>query len=121
MAWALKLKVNPASLRFERLPNRWGYCSPAGEITLALDLVNQDECFQDYVIVHELLYLRMRAHGRRFRRCSLLMSLAGGTNSNARQKRAVSCELGKRMGKVGGTELNPSPPKAIPSKLLLSI
>ena len=67
MSWAVRLRVNPGALRFEDLRDRWGYCSPAGEVTLALDLVDQDERFQDYVIVHELLHLRVRSHGKRFR------------------------------------------------------
>lgn len=67
MSWALRLKVNLRSLRFEDLDDRWGYCSPAGEVTLALDLVAKDDRFQDYVIVHELLHLRVRSHGKRFR------------------------------------------------------
>jgi len=67
MSWALRLKVNPVALRFEDLKDRWGYCSPAGEVTLALDLVDKDGRFQDYVIVHELLHLRIRSHGKRFR------------------------------------------------------
>jgi predicted metal-dependent hydrolase len=67
MSWALRLKVNPGALRFEELRDRWGYCSPAGEVTLALDLVDKDDRFQDYVIVHELLHLRVGSHGKRFR------------------------------------------------------
>ena len=66
VSWSLRLKVNPAALHFEDLKDRWGYCSPAGEVTLAVDLVNKDGRFQDYVIVHELLHLRVRSHGRRF-------------------------------------------------------
>ncbi len=65
-AWALKLKVNPASLRFEDLEDRWGSCSQSGEVTLALDLLNMDERFQNYVIVHELLHIRVPSHGKRF-------------------------------------------------------
>jgi len=41
--------------------------SPVGDVTLALDLVGKDERFQDYVIVHELLHIRIRSHGKRFR------------------------------------------------------
>jgi predicted metal-dependent hydrolase len=67
MSWAVRLRVNPEALRFEELRDRWGYCSPLGEVTLALDLVDKDEQFQDYVIVHELLHLRVRSHGKRFR------------------------------------------------------
>jgi predicted metal-dependent hydrolase len=66
MGWALRLKVNPGSLRFEALKDRWGYCSLTGDVALALDLVDQDERFQDYVIVHELLHIRVRSHGKRF-------------------------------------------------------
>jgi len=66
MSWAVRLKVNPGTLRFEELTNRWGYCSSTGEVTLALDLVDKDERFQDYVIAHELLHLRVRSHGKRF-------------------------------------------------------
>ncbi len=64
---ALRLKVNPGALHFEDLKDRWGYCSPAGEVTFALDLVDKDERFQDYVIVYELLHLRVRSHGKRFK------------------------------------------------------
>jgi predicted metal-dependent hydrolase len=46
---------------------KWGSCSSAGSVTLAADLALQDECFQDYVIVHELLHLRYPGHGRLFK------------------------------------------------------
>jgi predicted metal-dependent hydrolase len=46
---------------------KWGSCSTRGTITLASDLVDQDRRFQDYVIVHELLHLRVPNHGRLFR------------------------------------------------------
>ena len=65
--WALQLKVNPTTLRFEYLKDKWGCCSPSGEVTFALDLVEMDERFQDYVIVHELLHLRVPSHGKRFK------------------------------------------------------
>lgn len=46
---------------------KWGSCSSAGTVTLAVDLLDQDERFQDYVIVHELLHLRFASHGRLFK------------------------------------------------------
>jgi predicted metal-dependent hydrolase len=67
MGWALKLKVNPTSLTFEDLEDKWGCCSLAGDVSLALDLLDMDERFQDYVIVHELLHIRFPSHGKRFR------------------------------------------------------
>ena len=47
--------------------SKWGSCSSIGTVTLAYDLVRQTESFQDYVIVHELLHLRIPNHGRVFK------------------------------------------------------
>jgi predicted metal-dependent hydrolase len=54
------------------MTRKWGSCSTAGVITLAFDLARQDRAFQDYVIVHELLHLKVPNHGKVFR---ALMSL----------------------------------------------
>lgn len=67
LAWAVKLKVNPHAVRIKDMRHKWGSCSSAGTITLAIDLLDQDEAFQDYVIVHELLHLRYANHGRMFK------------------------------------------------------
>ncbi len=67
MAWALKLKVNPAQVVIADMPKKWGSCSPDGVVTFAEDLAEMEPEFQDYVIVHELLHLRYRDHGRRFK------------------------------------------------------
>ena len=66
MAWAIKLKVNPEKVLFARLPGKWGSCAPDGVVTFAEDLATEDGDFQDYVIIHELLHLRYRTHGKRF-------------------------------------------------------
>ncbi|MFN3594287.1 MAG: M48 family metallopeptidase, partial [Thiobacillaceae bacterium] len=63
LAWALKLKVNPRVVRVQAMRRKWGSCTSAGTVTLAADLLDQDERFQDYVIVHELLHLRYPSHG----------------------------------------------------------
>lgn len=67
LAWAVKLKVNPRVVRVQEMRRKWGSCSSAGTVTLAADLLDQDEPFQDYVIVHELLHLRYANHGRMFK------------------------------------------------------
>lgn len=67
LAWAVKLKVNPRVVRVQEMRKKWGSCSSAGTITLATDLLDRDERFQDYVIVHELLHLRFFNHGRMFK------------------------------------------------------
>jgi predicted metal-dependent hydrolase len=67
LSWALRLKVNPTAVRVETLKDKWGYCTSDGDVALAEDLVEMDERFQDYVIVHELLHLRLPTHNRRFK------------------------------------------------------
>lgn len=67
MAWAVTLRVNPKVIRVQEMRRKWGSCSSAGTVTLASDLVDEDERFQDYVIVHELLHLRFSTHGRMFK------------------------------------------------------
>ena len=46
---------------------KWGSCSTSGIITLAIDLAEQEPGFQDVVIVHELLRLRVPNHGKLFK------------------------------------------------------
>jgi len=67
MGWAVKLKVNPEQVQIRRLPDKWGSCAPDGVVTLAGDLTTEAEDFQDYVIVHELLHLKYRDHGKQFK------------------------------------------------------
>ncbi|WP_081862983.1 M48 metallopeptidase family protein [Azospirillum argentinense] len=67
MAWALRLRVNPKIIRVQEMRRKWGSCSSSGIVTLALDLMEQDDSFQDYVIVHELLHLRFPTHGKMFK------------------------------------------------------
>jgi predicted metal-dependent hydrolase len=66
MAWATKIRVNPSRILITDLSKKWGSCAPDGVVTLALDLVDMPEEFQDYVVVHELLHLRYRSHGKAF-------------------------------------------------------
>lgn len=66
MAWATKIRVNPSRIVIAELTKKWGSCAPDGVITLARDLVDMPVAFQDYVVVHELLHLRYRSHGKAF-------------------------------------------------------
>lgn len=67
LAWAVRLRVNPRVIRVQDMRRKWGSCSSAGTVTLASDLVDQDPRFQDFVIAHELLHLRVPTHGRLFK------------------------------------------------------
>lgn len=66
-AWATKIRVKPTQIRVQKMTRKWASCSTTGWITFADDLVNESKNFQDYVIVHELLHLRLPNHGRLFK------------------------------------------------------
>src|SRR5215510_4600741 len=65
--WALNVRVSPAQIRVQRMSRKWASCSTRGWCTFASDLAAEPRAFQDYVIVHELLHLKVRNHGRVFR------------------------------------------------------
>jgi predicted metal-dependent hydrolase len=65
--WAIKLKVEPKIIRVQKMTRKWGSCLSLGTITLAADLVDQVSGFQDFVVAHELLHLRVPNHGRLFK------------------------------------------------------
>lgn len=77
--WAIKLKVNPKLVRIQKMTRKWGSCSSAGIITLAIDLLDEPESFQDFVVAHELLHLRIPNHGRLFK--ALMTAHAPGWRS----------------------------------------
>ncbi len=49
------------------MTRKWASCSDGGRVTFARDMIRQPRKFQDFVIVHELLHLRVRNHGRLFK------------------------------------------------------
>lgn len=65
--WSERLKATPRIVRIQRMTCKWGSCSNRGVITLAEDLADQEISFQDFVIAHELLHLRVPNHGRLFK------------------------------------------------------
>lgn len=65
--WSVKLKVNPRIVRVYPMQRKWGSCSSAGIITLAMDLADREPEFRDFVIAHELLHLRYPHHSRLFK------------------------------------------------------
>lgn len=85
MAWALRLKVNPERVEIADMPKAWGSCTSEGVVTFADELAEADEAFQDYVIVHELLHLRYRTHGKRFQ--AMMSALVPEWRELSRQSR----------------------------------
>jgi predicted metal-dependent hydrolase len=87
-SWSRRLKVKPQRIRVQQMTRKWGSCSSAGTITLAADLADQDEGFQDFVIAHELLHLRVPNHSKLF---TVLMNahLPGWRDHSVRKLRTV--------------------------------
>ena len=65
--WSERLRVPAPRVRVRDMTRKWGSCSTAGTITLATDLSSQDVEFQNFVIAHELLHLRIPNHGKLFK------------------------------------------------------
>ena len=65
--WSERLRVRAPRVRVRDMTRKWGSCSTAGTITLASDLGSQDVEFQNFVIAHELLHLRVPNHGKLFK------------------------------------------------------
>jgi predicted metal-dependent hydrolase len=65
--WSRRLNAELRVVRVQRMTRKWGSCSTAGIISLAEDLELQPIAFQDFVIAHELLHLRIPNHGRLFK------------------------------------------------------
>ncbi len=84
--WAQTLGVRPRVVRVQRMTRKWGSCSTSGIITLAIDLADQEPGFQDFVIAHELLHLRVPNHGKLFR-ALMTVHVPGWTKYHAARKR----------------------------------
>ena len=67
ICWSERLCVPVPRVQVRDMTRKWGSCSTAGTITLATDLGFQDVAFQNFVIAHELLHLRVPNHGRLFK------------------------------------------------------
>jgi len=65
--WAERLRVAPRFVGVKRMRTRWGSCViEPRRIWIALELVTRPPEGLEYVVVHELVHLRVPSHGRRF-------------------------------------------------------
>jgi predicted metal-dependent hydrolase len=62
--WAERLDVQIRAVTVRKMRNKWASCSTAGRLTFDETLLSQPRKLQDYVIVHELLHLRVPNHGK---------------------------------------------------------
>ena len=65
--WAAKIKARPKQIRVQRMTRKWASCSRKGRVTFNSELFGQPYRFQEFVIVHELLHLKIPNHGKLFK------------------------------------------------------
>lgn len=68
-AWAHRIGVDGKmkEIRVRPMKRKWASCSSRGRITLDEGLLSMPANFRKFVIVHELLHLKVPNHGRLFR------------------------------------------------------
>jgi hypothetical protein len=89
--WGDKLgcEVKRVATRDQR--QRWGSCAPDGTIRFNWRIVMAEPSLVDYVVVHELLHLRVRNHGQDF-----WAEVAAALPDYAQRRRRLK-ELGKTL------------------------
>ena len=65
--WSERIGVQIKRVQIRSMRNKWASCSTNGTLTLSADLVRLPSDLVDYVICHELVHLRIPAHGKGFR------------------------------------------------------
>jgi hypothetical protein len=65
--WARKSKAHPRQIRIQRMKGKWASCSTRGRISFSSELLTQLRRFREFVIVHELLHLKVPNHGKLFK------------------------------------------------------
>src|SRR5438552_8415845 len=86
--WAAKIKARPKQIRIQRMTRKWASCSGNGRVTFNSELFRQPYRFQEFVIVHELLHLKIPNHGKLFKTLlkAYLPNLRFSTNPPTRRR-----------------------------------
>lgn len=65
--WAGRLGVEPGRITFRDMRRKWGSCSSRAHITLSTRLTWVAPHLAEYVVLHELVHLRVFNHGKDFK------------------------------------------------------
>ena len=60
------MQVEPASVKINSAKKRYGSCSGTNHLNFSLYLLDKDERFIDYVVVHELAHIKHHNHSKDF-------------------------------------------------------
>jgi predicted metal-dependent hydrolase len=64
--WSRKLGMTPPPFKLAQQRLRWGSCTPSGTLLLNWRIIQAPMALVDYVIAHELVHLKHRAHSPAF-------------------------------------------------------
>jgi len=65
--WAARIRVRPRQLRLQPMRRKWASCSTRGTLSFSTEILTQSPKFREYVIIHELLHLKVPNHGKLFK------------------------------------------------------
>jgi hypothetical protein len=65
--WAARIGVKPGRVQIRDMYQKWGSCSSRGSITLNTALCRVPRPLAEYVVLHELVHLRVFNHGKDFK------------------------------------------------------
>ena len=60
------MQLYPASVKINSAKKRYGSCSGSNNLNFSLYLMDKDERFIDYVVIHELAHIRHHNHSKEF-------------------------------------------------------
>ena len=60
------MQVSPSTVKINSAKKRYGSCSGTNSLNFSLYLMDKDERFIDYVVVHELAHIRHHNHSKDF-------------------------------------------------------
>jgi predicted metal-dependent hydrolase len=65
--WAIKLKVEPKEVHLRPMKTKWASLSEKGRLTFNSELLEKQRNLIDYVVVHELIHMKVPNHGKLFK------------------------------------------------------
>lgn len=65
--WAETMQVTPGRITVREMYRKWGSCSSRGNISFNSALLRVPAPLAEYVVVHELVHLRVFNHGKDFK------------------------------------------------------
>jgi len=80
--WAARIGVEVKEIHLRAMRRKWASASRRGRLTFNTELLGQPLAFQQEVIVHELLHLKLKhgSHGKLFR--ALIRAYLGTIDKN---------------------------------------